>query len=196
MDCSRDNYVSMTDCHMWNCRECVYDLSLRPFWYFVNHEAQALNCRHFEIKFFKHIYDILGVVSAIPFDNNQNMRQLCFLKVWQWDYFVSALWQIALCMIQFAKAVFSANSLCMLEFSILIKILHKIFGHSTHYVIFFWSFVLLHGFQQLFCMTCWGTSFYSILHTAVKWNCTLRWICSCAQIVGEHLVQHMQIRTY
>ena len=39
-------------------------------------------------------------------------------------------------MIQFSKAVFSENSLCMLEFSILIKMLHNIFGHNTDYVVF------------------------------------------------------------
>ena len=44
-------------------------------------------------------------------------------------------------MIQFAKAVFSENSLCMPEFSIPVKMLHKIFGHNT-------DCVLLHGFQQ------------------------------------------------
>ena len=34
-------------------------------------------------------------------------------------------------MIQFARAVFSENSLCTLEFSILVKMLHNIFGHNT-----------------------------------------------------------------
>ena len=41
-------------------------------------------------------------------------------------------------MIQFAKAVFSENSLYMLEFSILIKMLHNVFGHNTD---FFWCLV-------------------------------------------------------
>ena len=45
------------------------------------------------------------------------------------------------------KAVFSENS-CMLELQNL----------WTQYN-YFWCFVLLHAFQQLFCMTCWGTSF-------------------------------------
>ena len=39
------------------------------------------------------------------------------------DYFGSTLRQIALCMIQFAKAV-------------LVKMLHNIFGHNTDYVIY------------------------------------------------------------
>ena len=38
-------------------------------------------------------------------------------------------------MIQFARAVFSENSVCTLEFSILVKMLH-IFGHNTDSVIF------------------------------------------------------------
>ena len=38
-------------------------------------------------------------------------------------------------MIQFARAVFSENSVCTLEFSILVKKLH-IFGHNTDSVIF------------------------------------------------------------
>ena len=37
---------------------------------------------------------------------------------------------------QFARAVFSENSLCTLEFSILVKMLHNIFGHNTDSVIF------------------------------------------------------------
>ena len=36
-------------------------------------------------------------------------------------------------MIQFAKAVYSENSL---EFSILVKMLHNIFGHNLDYVIY------------------------------------------------------------
>ena len=47
--------------------------------------------------------------------------------------FGSAFRQIALCMIQFARAVFSENCLCILEFSILVKMLHNIFGHNTDY---------------------------------------------------------------
>ena len=38
-------------------------------------------------------------------------------------------------MIQFARAVFSENGLCMLQFSILVKNLPNIFGHNTDYVI-------------------------------------------------------------
>ena len=55
------------------------------------------------------------------------------MRVWQCDYFGSTLQQIALCMIEFAKAVYSENSL---EFSILVKMLHNIFGHNTDYVIY------------------------------------------------------------
>ena len=49
------------------------------------------------------------------------------------------VWEYTLtdCTVYDAKAVFSENSL---EFSILIKMLHKIFGHNTDYVIF-WCFV-------------------------------------------------------
>ena len=47
------------------------------------------------------------------------------------------LWEYTLTdcmsMIQFAKVVYSENSL---EFSILIKMLHNIFGHNTDYVIY------------------------------------------------------------
>ena len=35
-------------------------------------------------------------------------------------------------------------------FSILVKLLHNIFGHNTDCGVLF----LLHVFQQLFCMTC------------------------------------------
>jgi len=38
-------------------------------------------------------------------------------------------------MIQFAGAFFSENDLCTLEFSILVKMLHNIFGHNTDYEI-------------------------------------------------------------
>ena len=58
------------------------------------------------------------------------MRNLCFLRVWQCDYFGSTLRQIALCMIQFARAAFSEKRLCV-EFSILVKMLHNIFGHNA-----------------------------------------------------------------
>ena len=43
-----------------------------------------------------------------------------FVRVWQCDYFGSTLRQIALCMIQFAKA----------------EMLHNIFGHNADYVIY------------------------------------------------------------
>ena len=45
------------------------------------------------------------------------------------------LWEYTstLCMIQFAKAVYSENSP---KFSILVKMLHNIFGHNTDYVIY------------------------------------------------------------
>ena len=62
--------------------------------------------------------DILCAVSIIPFDKKCHSQRETFV-LWQWDYFGSTLWQIALCMIQFARAVFSENSLCTLEFSIL-----------------------------------------------------------------------------
>ena len=55
------------------------------------------------------------------------------MRLRQCDYFGSTLRQIALCMIQFEKAVYSENSL---EFSILVKMLHNIFGHYTDYVIY------------------------------------------------------------
>ena len=43
------------------------------------------------------------------------------------------------------------NGQCMLQFSILVKMLHNIFEHNNGYVIL--SGVLLHAFLQLFCMT-------------------------------------------
>ena len=55
------------------------------------------------------------------------------MRVWQCNYFGSTLQQIALYMIQFAKAVHSESSL---EFSILVKMLHNIVGHNTDYVIY------------------------------------------------------------
>ena len=88
-------------------------------------------------------YDILCVVSTILFDKKCQSEHKTFVRVWQCDYFGNTLQQIALCMIQFAKAVNSENSL---KFSILVKMLHNIFGHNTDYVVF----VLLHAFQQLF----------------------------------------------
>ena len=39
-------------------------------------------------------------------------------------------------MIQLARAVFN-GSLCILEFSILVKMLHIIFGHNTDYYVIF-----------------------------------------------------------
>ena len=55
------------------------------------------------------------------------------MRVGQCDYFGSTLRQIALSMIQFAKAVYSENSL---EFSILVKMLHNLLGHNTDYVVY------------------------------------------------------------
>ena len=81
----------------------------------MNHDAQALNRRHFEIKIF------LCVVSTIPFDNTHNMRHFVLLE----SMAMRLLWEYSStdCTVHdcFAKAVFSENSLCMLEFSILIK---------------------------------------------------------------------------
>ena len=66
----------------------------------------------------------------------------------QWDYFGSTLWKIALCIVQFARAVFAVTKL------------HNIFGHNIDYACeFVWCSVLLHVFQQLFCMTHWRLSF-------------------------------------
>ena len=70
-------------------------------------------------------YDILCVVR---FDKKCQSEHETFVRVWQCDYFGNTLQQIALCMIQFAKAVYSENSL---KFSILVKMLHNIFGHNT-----------------------------------------------------------------
>ena len=78
-------------------------------------------------------YDILCVVSTILFDKKCQSEHETFVRVWQYDYFGSTLRQIALNMIQFAKAVYSENSL---EFSILVKMLHNIFRHNTDYVIY------------------------------------------------------------
>ena len=78
-------------------------------------------------------YDLLCVVSTILFDKKCPSEHETFVGVWQCDYFGSTLRQIALCMIQFAKAVYSENSL---EFSILVKMLYNIFRHNTDYVIY------------------------------------------------------------
>ena len=80
------------------------------------------------------------VVSTILCDKKYHSELKTFVRVWQCDYFRSTNRQIALSMIQFAKAVYSENSL---EFSI--KMLHNIFRHNTILV-----FVLPHAFQQLF----------------------------------------------
>ena len=88
------------------------------------------------------------------------------MRVWQSDYFGSTLQQIALCMIQFARAVFSENSLCTLEFSILVKMLH-IFGHNTDSVIF--SGVLFCCMPSSNCFTRLAEGqVFSILNNAVK----------------------------
>ena len=58
--------------------------------------------------------------------------------------------QIALCMIQFAGAVFSESSLCVLEFSVLVKMLYNIFGHNTDCDFSGALFCCMHAFQQLF----------------------------------------------
>ena len=78
-------------------------------------------------------YDILCVVSTILFDKKCQSEHETFVRVWQCDYFGNTLQQIALCMIQFTKAVYSENCL---KFSILIKMLHNIFRHNTDYVIY------------------------------------------------------------
>ena len=123
---------------------------------FVNHDAQLLACWDHDFKYNYDILSVVTIVSTIPFDKKCSSEHETFV-LWQWDYFGSTLWQIALCMIQIARAVFSENSLRTLKFSILVKMLHNIFGHNIDYVIFFWCFV---SFQQLFRMTCWGSSFY------------------------------------
>ena len=53
----------------------------------------------------------------------------------QWDYFGRHFNWLHCAWFSFAKAVFSANDLCMPEFSILVKRLHNNFGHNTDYVI-------------------------------------------------------------
>ena len=78
-------------------------------------------------------YDILCVVSTILSDKKCQSERETFVRVWQCNYFGSTLQQIAQCMIQFAKAVYSENSL---KFSILVKMLHNIFKHKTDYVIY------------------------------------------------------------
>ena len=97
----------------------------------MNHEAQGPNHRHFEINILNVIMiRILCVVNTIPFGKKYHSEHETFVRVWQCDYFGSTLRQIALCMIQLAKAVYSESSL---EFSILVKMLHNIFGHNTDY---------------------------------------------------------------
>ena len=122
---------------------------------------------------FKCNYDIRHVVSTIP-EMSLRTWGVCFLRVYGNETtFGSTLRQTALCIIQFARTIFSENSL---ELSILVKMW------------FFWCFVLRHAFQQLFCMTCWGTV-SSILNNVVGWNRTprcLHKICSCTQIVGKN----------
>ena len=132
---------------------------------------------------FKCNYDILCVVS------NHYIWQELSLRTWdicesrQWDYFGSTLQQIALCMIQFARAVLSENSVCMLEFGILVKMLH-IFGHNTDSV---FSGVLFCCMPSSNCFVWLAEGqVFSILNNAVKWNRTPRCshkICSCTQIV-------------
>ena len=119
--------------------------------------------------------DILCVVSTISFNKKQtqNVRQLCCLRVWQWDYFGSTLRQIALCMIQFATAVFSENSLRTLEFSILVEMLHNNFGHNTDYVIFPGALFCSMPSSNCFAWLAEGqvSSILNNVHV-VKWNCT------------------------
>ena len=97
-------------------------------------------------------YAFCNLIGALKFESSTIQMTKMSLRTpdplythtWrlQWDYFGSTLWQNALCMIQFARAVFSENSLCILEFSILVKMLHNIFGHNTDYACdFVWYIV-------------------------------------------------------
>ena len=95
----------------------------------MNHDAQGPNHRHLEIKI---LNVIMTFFAPILFDKKCHSEHETFVRVWQCNYFGSTLRQIALSMIQFAKAVYSENNL---EFSILVKMLH-IFGHNTYYVIY------------------------------------------------------------
>ena len=71
--------------------------------------------------------------SFVPSEKCRSEHQTLFIHISEGcneTYFKSTLWQITLCMMQFAKAVFSENNLCMLEISILVKVLHKIFYYN------------------------------------------------------------------
>ena len=72
-------------------------------------------------------YAFCNLIGALKFESSTIQMTKMSLRTpdplythtWrlQWDYFGSTLWQIALCMIQFVRAVFSENSLCILESS-------------------------------------------------------------------------------
>ena len=70
---------------------------------------------------------------------------------------VATLRQIALCMIQYARVVFSENSLCMLELSILAKCCTRSLAKLFMQVLFHFATC----FQKLFYMTRWGSFSWS-----------------------------------
>ena len=67
----------------------------------------------------------------------------------------------------------SENSLCMLEFSILIKMLHKIFGHNTDYVFFF----------LVFCFAAWLPS--TVLHDLLRDKFLVSYIMQSSETVPQ-----------
>ena len=73
----------------------------------------------------------------VPSDKNVTQNTTpslyTYIKVAR-DYFGSTLQLIALCIIQFSRSQFLWKwSICMLDFSILVKMLHNSFGHNTDY---------------------------------------------------------------
>ena len=79
-------------------------------------------------------------------------------------------------MIQFAKAVFSENSLCILEFSILNKMLHKIFGHNTDYMYVIFSF-------RVFCFAACLPA--TVLHDLLRDKFLLSYILRSSETVPQ-----------
>ena len=56
-------------------------------------------------------------------------------------------------MIQYARAFFFENGLCMLQLSVLVENVAQHLWTQYRLCDFVWCFVLLHAFLQLFCMT-------------------------------------------
>ena len=158
----------------------------------MNHDAQALNRRHFGIK-------ILNVLWHSLCSKHHSIWQEMSLRTWDICAFCEYGNETTLgvhYIIQFARAIFSENSLCTLQFRTLVKCCTTSLDTVQTCVIFriFWFCCM--PSSNFFAWLAEG-QVSGILNVVVKLKHTPRCshrICSCTQIVGEHLVHHMQTR--